>query len=64
MKSVEFSYKLLDKVKVAVVPGLAYGASGDDYVRIAFTQSEDKISEAVERIKKFVLTCEEQDEQQ
>lgn len=54
MKSVEFAYALLENAHVAVVPGITYGEIGDNYVRIAFTQNEEKLTEAVERIKMFV----------
>jgi aminotransferase len=56
MKSEKFAYALLDSVQVAVVPGITYGKAGDNYVRIAFTQNENKIKEAIERIKKFAIS--------
>ena len=40
---------LLEKANVAVVPGTAFGAP--DYIRIAYAISEDKLKEAVLRIK-------------
>lgn len=54
MKSEEFAVALLKAVHVAVVPGITYGRSCDDYVRIAFTLDEAKIREGVERIKTFI----------
>ena len=54
MKSEEFAYALLENAKVAVVPGITYGDACEGYVRIAFTLNEDKITEGVERIRKFV----------
>lgn len=54
MKSEEFAYALLEKVQVAVVPGITYGDACEGYVRIAFTMNEDKIIEGVNRIKRFV----------
>lgn len=56
MKSEEFAVALLKAVHVAVVPGITYGRSCDDYVRIAFTLDEAKIREGVERIKTFINT--------
>lgn len=54
MDSTEFAFDLLDKVQVAVVPGITYGDLGDKYVRIALTRSEDEIREAVSRIKRYL----------
>ena len=54
MKSEEFAIELLKAVQVALVPGIAYGNSCDNYVRIAFTLDETKIREGIVRIRKFV----------
>lgn len=54
MKSEEFALSLLKSVHVAVVPGITYGESCDNYVRIAFTIDEEKIDEGVKRIRSFV----------
>lgn len=54
MSSEEFAYALLEKEQVAVVPGITYGDACEGYVRIAFTMNEDKITEGVSRIKRFV----------
>ena len=54
MTSEEFAYALLEKVQVAVVPGITYGPACEGYVRIAFTMNEDKIEEGVRRIRQFV----------
>ena len=54
MKSEEFAMELLKAVHVALVPGVAYGKSCDNYVRIAFTIDEEKIKEGITRIKRFI----------
>ena len=54
MKSVDFALALLEKEHVAVVPGRAYGASYDNYIRIAFTQDIKVLETACEKIKRFV----------
>ncbi len=56
MNSTDFAFELLDKVQVAVVPGITYGEVGDSYVRIALTRGEDIIQEAVDRINKFIMS--------
>ena len=42
MKSEQFALELLKRNQVAVVPGITYGKSCDNYVRIAFTLNEEK----------------------
>ncbi|MBQ8628679.1 MAG: pyridoxal phosphate-dependent aminotransferase [Prevotella sp.] len=54
MKSEEFAIELLKSVQVALVPGITYGVSCDNYVRIAFTLDEEKIHEGIKRIASFV----------
>ncbi len=54
LDSVNFAYKLLEQKQVAVVPGITYGKSCDDHIRIAYTMDEDKIIEGIKRIKEFV----------
>ena len=56
MKSVDFANLLLQKQRVALVPGVAFGAGCDDYVRISYASSYDNIKEAMTRIKIFLDT--------
>ena len=53
---IDFAYKLLEDQKVAVVPAVTYGEAYKDYIRIAFTLEEEKLVEAVDRIRKFVIS--------
>jgi aspartate aminotransferase len=50
--SMELSEYLLDKAKVAVTPGIAFGAEG--YLRISYATSEKNILEGLKRIKEVV----------
>ncbi len=54
MSSMDFAFDLLDKVQVALVPGITYGRSGEGYVRMAFTVDEEKLKETVRRIRHYV----------
>lgn len=54
MTSKEFALKLLEEKKVAVVPGTAFGPSGEGYVRCSYATALDQIKIAVERIADFV----------
>jgi aspartate aminotransferase len=51
MSSTEFATKLLEQEKVAVVPGIAFGA--DQYVRLSYACSMANIEKGLERIAKF-----------
>jgi aminotransferase len=54
LSSLEFSRQLLDEQKVAVVPGTAFGASAEGYIRISYASSMDNLKEALRRIKLFL----------
>lgn len=54
MSSSEFCEKLIYSRKVAVVPGSAFGASGEGYVRVSYAYSVQHITTALERIREFV----------
>ena len=54
MSSSEFCEKLIYGKKVAVVPGSAFGASGEGYVRVSYAYSVQHITTALERIREFV----------
>lgn len=49
--SLEFSRQLLEHAKVAVSPGIGFGDHGDDYVRFALIENEERIRQAVRGIK-------------
>ena len=54
MSSEEFANKLLMEEKVAVVPGNAFGESGEGFIRCSYAYSIDSIDEALKRIARFV----------
>ena len=54
MTSEEFCEKLLYEQHVAVVPGTAFGASGEGQVRCCYAVATDKIREAMERMSVFM----------
>lgn len=51
LKSLEFSKKLLAQAKVAVSPGVGFGDYGDDYVRFALIENEQRTRQAIRGIK-------------
>lgn len=54
LSSEEFCTRLLQEEKVAVVPGNAFGDSGEGFVRISYAYSLKQLKEAMERIERFV----------
>ena len=54
MSSEEFCEKLLYSEKVAVVPGTAFGESGEGFIRASYCYSTEHILEALRRIEKFL----------
>ncbi len=54
MTSDEFCMTLLEEKQVAVVPGSAFGTSGEGFIRCSYAYSIDKIQEALKRINEFV----------
>ena len=49
-----FAQKLLDEEKVAVVPGNAFGAGGEGFVRCSYATAYEKIEEALRRLEHFM----------
>lgn len=54
MGSVEFSKMLIREAKVAVSPGVGFGAYGDEYVRFALIENPMRINQAIRGIKKIL----------
>lgn len=54
MTSDEFANRLLQEEKVAVVPGTAFGACGEGFLRISYAYSIENLKVALERIRRFV----------
>jgi alanine-synthesizing transaminase len=51
--SLEFSKLLIEKADVAVSPGIGFGEHGDDYVRLALVENEQRIRQAARGVKRF-----------
>jgi aminotransferase len=54
LTSEQFAEKLLTRYKVAVVPGNAFGDSGEGYIRCSYATSMEKLQVAMEKMRKFV----------
>ena len=53
LTSEEFTWQLLNEAKVAVLPGSAFGQTGEGYLRIACTQSIETLIESMNRMEEF-----------
>jgi LL-diaminopimelate aminotransferase len=51
--SAEFATRLLEDTAVVVTPGLGYGEHGEGYIRISLTTPDDRLAEAMERLKRW-----------
>ena len=52
--SLEFSKLLIEKADVAVAPGVGFGEHGDEYVRIALVENEQRIRQAARNVRRFL----------
>jgi aminotransferase len=60
MGSEEFAERLLREEKVAIVPGTAFGDSGEGYLRISYAYSLEKLKQALGRLEHFVRKLREE----
>lgn len=56
MSSDEFANAILNEQKLAVVPGSAFGNSGEGFLRISYAYSLEDLQKAMERLEKFIET--------
>ena len=54
LSSEEFALRLLNEEKVVVVPGSAFGVSGEGFIRISYAYSIDDLKKALERVERFI----------
>ncbi|MFY8038571.1 MAG: LL-diaminopimelate aminotransferase [Bosea sp. (in: a-proteobacteria)] len=55
--SLEFSKLLIEKAEVAVAPGIGFGEHGDDFIRIAIVENEQRIRQAARNLARFMKTA-------
>ena len=51
--SFAFALELLDKIQVAVVPGVAFGPNGEGHIRLSFGRTEAQINGAFDRLERY-----------
>ena len=52
--SIDFAMDLMEHAEVAIAPGRAFGERGEDYMRIALVENEQRLRQAVRNISRFV----------
>lgn len=51
--SLALALELLEKIQVAVVPGIAFGPNGEGHIRLSFGRTEEQINKAFDRLEKY-----------
>ena len=57
--SLEFSKLLIEEAQVAVAPGVGFGEYGDEHVRIAIVENQQRIRQAAKNLKRFLASTTE-----
>lgn len=59
MGSFEFSRLLIEEADVAVAPGIGFGEHGDEHVRIALVENEQRIRQAARNLRRFLASSQQ-----
>ncbi len=51
MGSIKFSIEMMNRANVALAPGAGFGEEGDDYLRLALVENENRIRQALKQMK-------------
>ena len=52
--SYRFAFELLERAKVCVSPGVAFGKNGEGYLRFSYASSLDSLAEALKRLASYL----------
>ena len=52
--SIDYAMDLMEHAEVAIAPGRAFGENGEDYMRVALVENEQRLRQAVRNISRFV----------
>ncbi len=53
--SIDFAARVIDETGVVVTPGIGYGPSGEGYIRISITTPDDRLEEAMKRLRDWKM---------
>lgn len=56
INSSEFADRIMKEANVVILPGTAFGAHGEGYIRFSYVSSEEQIKEGLSRMKKYLAT--------
>ena len=51
--SIDYAMSLMDGANVSIAPGRAFGENGEDYMRIALVENENRLRQAIRNIGRF-----------
>jgi aspartate aminotransferase len=54
--STAFTAALLHETGLALAPGVGFGSDGEGYIRVCFASTQDTITDALARLKKYVMS--------
>ena len=52
--SIDYAVDLMEYAEVSITPGRAFGEGGEDYMRIALVENEQRLRQAVRNISRYV----------
>jgi alanine-synthesizing transaminase len=52
--SIDYAMDLMEHAEVAIAPGRAFGENGEDYMRIALVENEQRLRQAIRNISRFI----------
>ena len=52
--SIDYAMDLMEHAEVSIAPGRAFGEKGEDYMRIALVENEQRLRQAIRNISRFV----------
>jgi alanine-synthesizing transaminase len=52
MGSIKFSIEMMNRANVALAPGAGFGIEGDDYLRLALVENENRVSQALKQMRR------------
>jgi len=52
--SIDFAMDLMEYAEVAIAPGRAFGENGEDYMRIALVENEQRLRQAIRNISRYI----------
>ena len=60
MGSVKFSIEMMHRANVAIAPGAGFGIEGDDYLRLALVENENRVAQALKQMRRALHDIDEE----